>query len=399
MSTSFANLGFQNLWQETLGDPEICIAILDGPVDHFHASFIEASITFLDDHPAQRSSNSTTLRHGTHITSIIFGQHHSLVKGIAPHCRGIVIPIFQAESENETAKISCSQTDLAQAIDQAVIAGAHVINISAGEFSPLGIAEPVLTDAVQRCTAAGVLIVAAAGNQGCECLQVPGALPSVLAVGAMDAYGNPMDYSNWGDTYQLQGILAPGECILGASPSNGVALGSGTSYATAIVSGVSALLLSLQRKTGQIADPLRVRQILLDSALKTEDDSRRSLAGRLNLTGAAALTLQSVPLQHNSELKRASTPFHGDYIPQSWALRKKYRDVPLEKFGTVDIYLPSGSVYNVRDLHYTIGSTSGMRLIPVSDEGDIVLQDGTVVAGYDLIDDGVRVKRPNLCAH
>src|SRR5436305_1762547 len=84
------------------------------------------------------------------------------------------------------------------------------------------------------------IIVAAAGNEGCECLHVPAALPSVLAVGAMDSQGKPLESSNWGGPYRQQGILAPGERIAGALPGGGVGYKSGTSSATAIVSGIIA---------------------------------------------------------------------------------------------------------------------------------------------------------------
>ena len=63
-----------------------------------------------------------------------------------------------------------------------------------------------------------MLIVAAAGNNGCQCLHLPAALPTVLAVGAMDAQGLPLGSSNWGDAYQNEGILAPGEKVFGAVP-------------------------------------------------------------------------------------------------------------------------------------------------------------------------------------
>ena len=82
---------------------------------------------------------------------------------------------------------------------------------SAGvKFSPSGTAHPILANAVRDCASRGVLIVAAAGNDGCECLHIPGALPSVLAVGAMDSTGGPLRFSNWGTRYLTQGILAPG---------------------------------------------------------------------------------------------------------------------------------------------------------------------------------------------
>lgn len=131
--------------------------------------------------------------------------------------------------------------------------------------------------------------MAAAGNNGCECLHVPAALPAVLAVGAMDWQEQPLDISNWGKTYQTQGILAPGENILGAKPGEDTIRLSGTSFATPIVTGVAALLLSLQRQHGDI-DPQKIRTALLKTAIPCNfnltGDRRRCLVGKLNITGA-----------------------------------------------------------------------------------------------------------------
>jgi len=124
--------------------------------------------------------------HGTHVTSIIFGQPGSPVRGIAPKCRGLIVPIFADE------RLKLSQLDLSRAIEQAINAGANIINISGGQLTDWGEAEGWLEKAVQLCNENNVLIVAAAGNDGCECLHVPAALPTVLAVGAMDEQGNLM---------------------------------------------------------------------------------------------------------------------------------------------------------------------------------------------------------------
>src|SRR5262249_16856465 len=90
----------------------------------------------------------------------------------------------------------------------------------------------------------------------------------------------------------IQGVLAPGENILGAAPGGGVIRNSGTSYATPIVSGVVALLLSLQLKRGQRPNPQAVREIILDTALGCEYKKtaycHRLVAGRLNVNGAAS---------------------------------------------------------------------------------------------------------------
>ena len=167
-------------------------------------------------------------------------------------CRGLIVPIFSDARQGPT-----SQLDLARAINQAVEAGAHVINISGGELSNAGEADPMLVNAVRFCSDEGVLIVAAAGNDACRCLHVPAVLPTVLAVGAMDARGMPLDSSNWGDVYRTQGILAPGQNIAGATPGGGIALKTGTSFATPIVTGVVALLLSLQLNRGELPDCAR----------------------------------------------------------------------------------------------------------------------------------------------
>ena len=234
------------------------------------------------------ANRGPALAHGTHNASVIFGQHDGAIKGIAPRCRGLSVPIFNDGVDGSIAP--CSQLDLARAITQAVQGGAHIINISGGELSPSGTAHPILADAVQNCADNNVLIVAAVGNDGCDCLHIPGALPAVLAVGAMNAEGQPLDFSNWGERYQTQGILAPGENIPGASPGSGITAKSGTSYATPLVAGITALLLSLQRKRGEQPDPHAVREAILGSAVgcdeQTVSECRRLLAGRLNIQGA-----------------------------------------------------------------------------------------------------------------
>ncbi|BDM83090.1 S8 family peptidase [Acaryochloris marina] len=295
--------GLSDLWVETIGDPQISIAILDGFVDQSHPSLAEAKLTNLETIALKASQQGSAAQHGTQIASIIFGQHQSLLKGIAPQCRGLVIPIFadgnqQAIDNNKFSETiaPCSQLDLARAILLAANQGAHIINISGGQLTPSGAADPILTNAVRYCMENNILIVAAAGNEGCNCLHVPGALPSVLVVGAMSATGTPLNFSNWGEAYRTQGVLALGENIPGAVLGGGITSSSGTSYATAIVSGIAALLLSLQVKRGQTPNPQAIRTAILQSALPCDDrpalECCRFLAGRLNVKEALSIILQ-----------------------------------------------------------------------------------------------------------
>ncbi|AFZ23461.1 cyanobactin maturation protease, PatA/PatG family [Cylindrospermum stagnale PCC 7417] len=283
--------GLQSLWAESLGNPRICVAVLDGLVDQSHPCFDGAQFTRLPTLVSGVADQGTASQHGTHVTSVIFGQHGSPIRGIAPGCRGLIVPVFTNGSQGGVTP--CSQIDLARAITQAVEQGANVINISGGQLAASSESDKLLANAVRLCADNNVLIVAAAGNDGCDCLHVPAALESVLAVGAMDFSGNPIGFSNWGEVYRSQGILAPGENILGAIPGGGTATRSGTSFATPIVSGLVALLLSIQLQRGQKPDPHAIRDAILKTALpcnlQKSLDSRRCLVGSLNIAGVEAL--------------------------------------------------------------------------------------------------------------
>jgi cyanobactin maturation PatA/PatG family protease len=289
--------GLRAVWEETRGEPSVCVAVLDGPVDLKHPCFDGASIAPLETLVCNTPDSGPASQHGTHVASMLFGRHDSPAAGIVPGCRGLIVPVFASGPNGQV--IPCSQVDLARAILQAAQAGAKVINVSGGQYSASGEAYPLLADAVKFCADNGVLIVSAAGNDGCECLHIPSALPSVLAVGAMDEEGSPLSFSNWGGKYQEQGILAPGEGIIGATPGGGTAALGGTSIAAAIVSGVAALLMSMQVRRGKHPDPKAVRRAILASAEGCAPDDvapgcRRLLAGRLNVSGAVALLMAEV---------------------------------------------------------------------------------------------------------
>ncbi|WP_221275495.1 S8 family serine peptidase [Microcystis aeruginosa] len=93
-------LGIQELWRKTRGDPRICVAVLDGLVDKSHPCFQGAHLsrlpTLVD---GEATSQGDMSKHGTHVSSIIFGQHGSPVEGIAPSCRGLIVPVFGTSRE------------------------------------------------------------------------------------------------------------------------------------------------------------------------------------------------------------------------------------------------------------------------------------------------------------
>jgi cyanobactin maturation PatA/PatG family protease len=281
--------GLQKLQKLSLGNADIKIAVLDGPVNLEHSCFntVAGKLT-----PA--SSDIITplglaLSHGTAVTSLIFGKQGSSVEGVAPGCSNLNISIYADGNDGKFS--SASQVELASAIETALDQGAHIINISGGQFSNTGDADFLLKRAIDKCYKAGVLIVAATGNDGCNCIHIPAAENQVLAVGAMDENGEPTKETNFGEAYQTNGILARGKNLTAASADGGTFLtGGGTSYAAPIVSGVIGLLMSIQLDQGNEPDAYAIKSILEKTSNPCigdgKNDCRRFLRGSLNLPAA-----------------------------------------------------------------------------------------------------------------
>jgi subtilisin family serine protease len=339
------------LWIHSRGDAHVQIAILDGPVNRAAISLRQARLRTLElPNPTVRSDRASS--HGTCMAGVILGESSQGAVGIAPQCSGLLIPVFDPDRASVDAP--CSQSDLATAIDRARQEGAHVINVSGGAFIADRRADAALAGAVKACESDGVLIVAAVGNQGCCCAQVPAALPTVLAVGATDALGQVLQLSNWGDVYINHGLVAPGERIPADRGDGIIELGTGTSDAAAFTSGIAALLLSIQRQTRGDLDPLRIREILLQTARRTVFDDDRVFRGRLDPRRALARLLNEGRGSIQATASGASTLHWGSagaargpdvWQPSSAALTRVYQGVDAQRFGRTRILGPAGSSY------------------------------------------------------
>ena len=277
------------------GGAGLTVAVIDGPVDLDHPVFEGADLRMASGStrwPARPGNRMA--EHGTMVASILFGQPGSAVEGVCPCARGVVVPVYDISTGR------APQLEIARAIELAIDEGADIINFSGGQYSDTGDADQWLSAAVRRCAEAGVLLVAAAGNDGCECLHVPAAASTALAVGAVDDSGMPMDFSNYGDGYTCNGITAPGEDILGAVPGGAVERMSGTSFATPLVAGVAALLMAARPGIGAV----NVRDFLLQGAAPCDrhipEVCRRLLVGRLDIEGAMR-AMSEAPAVETSE--------------------------------------------------------------------------------------------------
>ena len=331
--------GIPELWNITQGDSRIKIAILDGAADLDRACFRGAKISqfkpywaedielndeyyhylklstdfkqaqkakkeqdpdhdkeeakkeseaFFKDFPEDIKMRIDLSSHATHISSTILGQHGSPVPGIAPNCTAINIPISFAGDD------FISFVNLTHAINEALKAEVNIIHIAACHPTQSGMAQDIFARAVKQCQDSNILIVAPGGNDKGECWCIPSILPDVLTVGAMRDDGQPFKFSNYGGDYQYKGVMANGENILGANPGTDVPVREkGTSCAAPIVTGISALLMSLQLQRGENPNAEKIRQAILKSAIPCDpqevEEPERCLLGKFNIPGAYQL--------------------------------------------------------------------------------------------------------------
>ena len=138
-------------------------------------------------------------------------------------------------------------SDVADGIQSCVDNGAHVISMSLGS----SVGSSLIETAVQNAAAAGVILVAASGNDA-GAVSFPAAYPEVLAVSAVDSGGLLAYFSNTGPEVDY---TAPGVSVYSTYKGDSYATLSGTSMATPHVSGVVALWLA-SGSLGIVADSL-----------------------------------------------------------------------------------------------------------------------------------------------
>lgn len=230
----------------TSGIREIVVGLLDGPVAMNHP---DLAGEHAHDIPGNMSStciqaDSTACLHGTFTAGILCAKRDSQAPAICPGCTLLVRPIFKETAPGNGALPSATPEELAEAIIECIDAGAHVLNLSAALAQPSTNSEREIEEALDHAARHGVIVVAAAGNQGTLGSSAITRHPWVIPVVACDLRGRPINQTNLGSSIGRRGLRAPGDGItsLGAV-SQPLALG-GTSVAAPFVTGAVALLWS-----------------------------------------------------------------------------------------------------------------------------------------------------------
>jgi subtilisin family serine protease len=231
-----------NLMKLTSGSPEIKIGLIDGPVVMSHPDLEGSNIQEVNGRKGTcANAGSPACKHGTFVAGILCGKRGSESPSISPDCRLLVCPIF-AEITREQMP-SATPKELAGAISECIYSGARLINLSVDLVQPAK-GQRELQEVLDFAAKLGVLVVAAAGNQGTVGSSIITHHPWVIPVAACDLQGRPLDQSNLGNSIGRRGLRAPGDEVTSLGTESEPITMGGTSVAAPFVTGAIALLWS-----------------------------------------------------------------------------------------------------------------------------------------------------------
>jgi thermitase len=296
----------EKAWTVTQGSHNIVVAVIDTGIDANHPDLKanlwrapsldgKPSTTYGWDFVTKTANPSDFHGHGTHIAGII-GAIANQKTGTAGVNQQIQIMPVRYYSESAPGSVNLANT--IKALHYAIDNGARIINYSGGgpEYSEEEF------QAMKKAELHGILIVAAAGNDHHnsdleEFRYYPAAyqlkgLKNIITVASIDSEDHILPSSNWG--VRSVDVAAPGEGILSTIPGGRYGKMTGTSQATAFVSGIAALILS---KSPNL-NPVQVKELIMRNVTQVSSlrgkiasggkiDAYRALAG-LNLSNKMA---------------------------------------------------------------------------------------------------------------
>jgi subtilisin family serine protease len=234
------------LMERARGRADVKIGVIDGPVLMRHPD-----LTFGNLREVSRARGatcteigSTACLHGTFVTGILAAKRGSSAPAICPDCTILIRPIFAESRSGHGHTTSATPQELAAAILECIDDGARVINLSLALVERSTAGDQKLDEALSRAVRHGVIVVAAAGNEGTLGSSIITRHPWVIPVVACDRRGQPMRDSNLGRSIGRRGLTAPGDAITSLGPEGRSLTLGGTSVAVPFVTGAVALLLS-----------------------------------------------------------------------------------------------------------------------------------------------------------
>jgi len=299
-----ADIGALRAWGATTGDDDIVVAVLDSGVDYTHSDlqnniwvrpdnikqYEDRALGSIEDVHGYNAIENTgdpmdDNGHGTHCAGIVGAEGGNEIGISGVNWKVRIMPLkFMNASGFGTSK------DAIEAINYVIDrkrAGVNVRVISASWGAK--VKSRALEDVIRKAQEAGILFVAASGNDSVNTDQMPQYpagynLGNVISVAALNRNDELASFSNYG--LRSVHVAAPGANILSTWLGNEYEEHSGTSMATPMVSGVAALVLS---KRPQLSVE-ELRAILLTSVDRIPQlNGKVSTGGRINAARAVGV--------------------------------------------------------------------------------------------------------------
>ncbi len=313
-------VGATQMWNDGFTGDGVDVAVIDtgvNPDPEFDGRLVNGpDVSF--DSQKQHRRYLDGYGHGTHMASIIGARDPRLPAGasldnpdyfvgMAPGARILNVKVGATNGVTDVSQVIAAIDWVVQHRDSDGL-NVRVLNLSFGTDGKQDYILDPLTYAVERAWFAGIVVVASAGNEGygTEKLDNPAYDPFVLAVGASNLNGTVTaaddtvtDFSNRGTAARRPDLVVPGKSVIGLRapgsyldskyPEGRVGdryfKGSGTSQATAVVSGAAALLLSARPSL----TPDQVKKLFMSTATEMPaGDAAGKGAGRLDVAAAMA---------------------------------------------------------------------------------------------------------------
>jgi len=273
-------------WNLGTGRAMTVIAVVDTGVDRNQPDLrgrVLRGWDFQNDDATPNDDNG----HGTAVAGVAAAAANdgTGIAGICWHCRILPVKVLNANG-------SGSHSNIAAGIVWATKHGADVINMSLAGPNP----STAVADAVKFARARGVVVVAAAGNEGTNRRYYPASLPGVISVGATNSHDRLYSWSNRGSWTK---VSAPGCAMTGSTGPVRWTWWCGTSFASPMVAGVAALMKSRRPDLKRS----QIERILLNSTVPV----RGVAQGRIDAYRAVR-TVASLPMPDTAPTDPAPVP-------------------------------------------------------------------------------------------
>lgn len=253
-------------WANGYTGKGVKIAVLDSGAGPHSDLVLSGGVSFVG------TGYNDVYGHGTHTAGIIAAQNNTIgIVGVAYDSS-----LYEAKVLSDTGGGSVSNA--IAAIDWAIANKMDIISMS---FSTPTYSQ-AFKDVCDKAYAAGILLVASAGNTGTLQTRYPSGFSSVIAVGATDSTNTIASYSTFGPQVE---IAAPGSSIYSTYLNNGYAYMSGTSMATPFVAGA----LAIMKQENPTFTNVQLRNLLNQSALDL------GTSGKDNYYGYGLLQIPAKP--------------------------------------------------------------------------------------------------------